>query len=179
MKQGERKDLDQIKDMIDNGAGNQEIAEANFGSWLRYNQGFKRYRHMINQEKRDWFPEIYIHWGTTGLGKTKKVFDANARDDIWTWNGNHQFYQGYDLHPVALFDDFYGEINLGFMLKLCDRYPMLVNIKNGECNWQPRKIYFTSNEDPRSWWPDDGQAKKDAFFRRVRENGSITHFDSL
>ncbi len=124
-------------------------------------------------------PEIHVFWGGTGLGKTRKVHDDNEAAEIWTWGGNHQFYNGYDMHNVVCFDDFYGNISLEYMLKLCDRYPMNVNIKNGYCNWQPKKIYFTSNVDPRSWWPDDCEAKREAFFRRVREKGGIVHFDSL
>lgn len=179
MTQGKRTDLESMREMIVSGATEIDLAEANFTNWCRYNRSFERYRHMISETKRDWFPEIYVLWGGTGLGKTKKVYEDNDHNDIWTWNGNHQFYQGYNMQSVCLFDDFYGDINLGYMLKLCDRYPMIVNIKNGQCNWQPKKIYFTSNEDPRGWWPDDGPAKRAAFFRRIRENGGIIHFDEL
>lgn len=179
MQQGKRSDLEGLKLLIDGGATELELAEANFGSFIRYHKGFKHYKNLKFQIPRTWFPEIYIFWGKTGLGKSKKVYDDNDHSDIWTWNGNHQFYQGYDMHPVALFDDFYAEINLGFILKLCDRYPMIVNIKNGQCNWQPRKIYFTSNQDPREWWPDHPEEKRKAFFRRINEKGKIIHFDSL
>lgn len=181
MKQGARKDLDQLKEMIEDGATEVDLADANFGSWLRYGQAMKRYHNLVHAVKRDWMPEIYIYWGGTGLGKTRKVMADNSIDDTWIWNGNHKFYQGYDMQSVAVFDDFYGEISLPYMLKLTDRYPMIVNIKNGECNWQPKRIYFTSNVDPRTWegWQDKPQAVRDAFFRRVRENGGITHFDAL
>ena len=165
--------------MIKDGVDDLEIANQYFGSWCRYEKSFKKYRHMLVEVKRNWFPEIHIFWGGTGLGKTKKVHDDNKEDPIWIWNGNHQFYQGYDLQSVCLFDDFYGEINLAYMLKLCDRYPMIVNIKNGQSNWQPKKIYFTSNVDPRLWWEDEPEEKRKAFFRRVKEKGSIIHFDSL
>lgn len=177
--QGKRSDLDSVRQMILNGDSERIIADNYFGSWCRYEKSFKKYRHMITEVKRDWFPEIHIFWGGTGLGKTKKVHDDNDNENIWIWNGNHQFYQGYDLQSVCLFDDFYGEINLAYMLKLCDRYPMIVNIKQGQSNWQPRKIYFTSNVDPRLWWEEEPEEKKAAFFRRVQEKGSILHFDKL
>ncbi len=180
MQQGARTDLAAVKLMLEDGTQTQDIADAYFGTWCRYRQSFDIYRHLVLKKPRTWMPEIYIYWGRTGLGKTKKVHDDNKPEDIWSWNGNHKFYQGYDMHDVALFDDFYGGISLPYMLKLCDQYPMIVNIKNGECNWQPTKIYFTSNIDPRQWWPDEPQAKTDAFFRRVREfGGGIVHFDSL
>ncbi len=181
MQQGKRTDLEEIQKAIENGATMLEIAQTGFGKWVRYRESFKQYMRLIKEVKRNWMPEIYIYWGKTGTGKTSKVMKNEGVDNIWTWNGNHTFYQGYELHDVCLFDDFYGSINLAWMLKLCDRYPCIVNVKNGQCNWQPRKIYFTSNVDPRDWegWRDEPQAKKDAFFRRVREGGRIIHFDEL
>lgn len=178
--QGARKDLDQMKEMIENGCSEKELADSNFGSYLRYGNAMKRYRQVCISVKRNWMPEIYIYWGVTGSGKTSKIFDDEGWD-VWMWNGNHKFYQGYDMQDVAVFDDFYGEISLPFMLKLTDRYPMIVNIKNGECNWQPKKIYFTSNVDPKDWegWREQPQAVKDAFFRRVNEKGKVVHFGAI
>lgn len=181
MKQGARTDLEAIRISIESGVTEKDLASRNFKHWVRYHSAFTKYRQMIIEVKRDWMPEIFIYWGATGLGKTRKVYDDEKGEDIWTWNGNHTFYQGYDMHDVALFDDFYGEINLPYILKLTDRYPMIVNIKNGRCNWQPKKIYFTSNVNPRDWsgWLEYPQAVKNAFFRRVRERGKIVHFVAM
>lgn len=178
MEQGKRKDLDMIREMIVQNTPWVEIADAHFGSWLRYEHGFKRYRQMKLKVRRNWLPEIFIHWGATGLGKTRKVLDEYGYDNVWIWNGNKTFYQDYDMQDICLFDDFYGEIGLAQMLKLCDRYPMVVDIKNGQCNWQPKKIYFTCNVDPRTWkgWEEEPDPVRAGFFRRVLENGQIVHF---
>lgn len=175
--QGARTDLVGLKKMIDDGCDERSMADSCFSSFLKYRSSLMRYRQLVIQKRRDWMPQIFIYWGVTGTGKTSKIFEDEGYD-VWVWNGNNKFYQGYDMQDVAVFDDFYGEISLPFMLKLCDRYPMIVNIKNGECNWQPKKIYFTSNVDPRDWegWREQPQAVKDAFFRRVNEMGGITHF---
>lgn len=178
--QGKRTDLIALKKLIDDGASEKEMADASFTNFLKYRASLIRYRQLVVQVRRNWMPEIHIYWGITGSGKTSKIFDEEGYD-IWVWNGNNKFYQGYDMQSVCVFDDFYGEISLPFMLKLTDRYPMIVNIKNGECNWQPQKIYFTSNVNPKDWegWRDQPQAVKDAFFRRVHEKGSIIHFGAL
>lgn len=182
MMQGARKDLEAIQLALSEGMGDKELSETFFKQWLRYNDAFRRYRHMQLATPKTWFPEIWILWGVTGSGKTRQVFEDNDPKDIWMWNGNSKFYQGYDLHSVAVFDDFYGEINLPWMLKLCDRYPTIVNIKNAECNWQPKKIYFTSNVNPRDWagWRDYPEECKRAFFRRIKDSkGGIIHFGEL
>lgn len=178
--QGRRSDLDGIRLMIEDGADEKEIAQAGFGNWCRYNNSFERYRRLIKEERRNWMPEIWIHWGNTRLGKSKKVYDDNELKDIWPWNGNSKFYSGYDLHSVVLFDDFYGSISLEWMLKLCDRYPLIVNLKNAHCNWQPKKIYFTCNTNPKNWkgWREEDIELRDAFWARVRESGGgVLHFN--
>lgn len=179
MVQGARTDLNGMRQLILDGASNLELAEANFGAYIRYGDAMNKYRHLVTECQRTWMPEIIIYWGPTGTGKSSKVYADESLDQIWSWPGNHQFYQGYHMQDIALFDDFYGSINLQYMLKLCDRYPMVVNIKNGHCNWQPRKIYFTSNIDPRRWWANEDTAKVAAFFRRVHEKGRIEHFTGI
>jgi len=49
-----------------------------------------------------------------------------------------------------------------YLLELCDGRPLTVQIKGGTTVFFPRKIIFTSNVDPRLWYPDVS-----AFFRRV------------
>lgn len=181
--QGTRTDLANLKMMIDEkNATIEDVADEYFGHFLRYKKNITDYIMMKREVKKTWFPEIWIYWGNTGLGKTRKVYDENELKDIWVWNHNHRFFQGYLHHDVAVFDDFYGDMNLAFMLKLIDRYPFTVNIKNGRCNWQPKKVYFTSNIDPRHWqgWLEEPQEKKDAFFRRIRDSGGgIIRFPNL
>lgn len=111
--------------------------------------------------------------GATGLGKTRYVFHMHDPEDIWVWPGDRWF-DGYTGQPVALFDDFRGELDLGNMLRLLDRYPMDVPVKGGFANWVPRRIYITSNVLPAVWWPDLDREKLEPFWRRVDKYHLIT-----
>lgn len=171
--QGQRTDLEEMRQLIVEGADMETISDKHFGNYLRYAHNIKEYRQMKRKKLRNWFPKIYIFWGITGMGKTRKVFDSHEYKDVWKWNNNHQFYQQYDMHSIVLFDDFYGNINLEWMLQLCDRYPCTINVKGGDCNWQPTHIYFTSNIDPMFWkgWEEEPPVKRDAFYRRISDSG--------
>ena len=49
---GKRTDLDDVKQMLDNGATEKEIADAHFGSWVRYNKSFKAYKALCVGPKK-------------------------------------------------------------------------------------------------------------------------------
>lgn len=87
--QGQRTDLEQIRDMIRDGATNREIADAHFGSWVRYRNSFSAYRTLVNEVPTtteyliESFPTAWqsiaetwdrtktlILWGPPNIGKT-------------------------------------------------------------------------------------------------------------
>lgn len=87
--QGQRTDLESIQQMIKSGASELEIADAHFGSWVRYRASFQAYRTLCNQRLEtpqfplSTFPESWQHlaetwdrnkmlvlWGAPGIGKT-------------------------------------------------------------------------------------------------------------
>lgn len=90
--------------------------------------------------------------------------------------GGPCWFDGYLGEEVALFDDFYGQIDIKMMLRLCDRYPLRTQVKGGTAMWRPRKVYITSNHPPDEWWTEVGDqtsvAQREAFMRRVT---SVTH----
>lgn len=40
------------------------------------------------------------------------------------------------------------------MLKMLDKYPIMVDIKGGRVPFLFSKIYITSNVDPKDWYPN-------------------------
>ena len=61
-------------------------------------------------------------------------------------------------------DDFYGWIKFDEMLRLLDRYPLLVETKGGTTHFTSRFIHITSNKHPSSWYKRGHYY--DALFRR-------------
>lgn len=160
--QGRRSDLEQIRKEIMEGAEEKEIADSYFTRWVVYRRSFKRYKQLC-QEKRNFKSQTYYIYGTTGTGKTRCVHEKE--ENLWVWPGGDWF-DGYEGHDAALFDDFRSGFKYSFALRLLDRYAMDVPIKGGHTNWCPKRIYITSNILPLEQWPNLAESKQ-PFIRRL------------
>lgn len=169
MKQGKRSDLVEIQGLLDGGATVDDIADSHFSKWVVYRKSFTAYATRLIPD-RDWKTHVTVLWGTTGTGKTRFVHDQIHDSTFWT-PGDYQWFDGYKGQDIVLFDDFRGEYPLALLLRLLDRYPMSIPIKGGFTKWAPRKIYITSNEPPRNWYPTAQFRSMGALLRRIE----VTH----
>ena len=147
-KQGNRVDLESLKALIDSGATESELADAHFGSYIRYGRGIERYR-QLRAPRVARAVDVYVLWGAPGTGKTRFVFEREPL--LWiSSDPTLQWFDGYQGEPAALIDDFTGSIATtpAFLLRLLDRYPTKVPIKGGFVQWVPERIYITSNQPP-------------------------------
>lgn len=176
-KQGRRTDLDELYYAIKNGEAKQEIGDTFAGTYIRYKRSIDQ---LIAETKdsprdRERGPNVIVHWGTTGTGKTRAVWDTHDEESIYA-HGGDRWFDGYDGHQVALFDDFNGsEFKLSYFLKLLDRYPMRVPIKGGFVQWKPEFIYITSNKSPEEWYANAHPEHQRALQRRFTEVKQFTN----
>lgn len=178
--QGARNDLQAVVQLIKDGASKRKIADEHPAAVLRYGRGIDALRICQKPPTRVGPPYIQVHWGETGLGKTRRVHtECPEAEELWVHPGG-KWFDGYDGQKNVLFDDFDGGwYKLGYLLKLLDRYTFQVPIKGGFTWWNPTNIYITSNVDPREWYAGANEAQQKALMRRLREFGKIIHFDSL
>lgn len=139
-------------------------------STIRYEAHFKRAKSLFTDTHIYSKKTILIFWGETGTGKTRKAYTEYP--DLYRV-GSYKWFTSYDGEDVVLFDEFRPE-NMIFerLLELTDGYPVEVETKGGHAIFSPNTIIFTSNNDPRSWYPDKDMAP---FFRRVSE---VHHFEN-
>lgn len=163
---GRRSDLEEIKEKISEGKSELFIADNHFSQWVVYRRSFDAYRRLLRSTPRSWKTWTNILVGSTGLGKTRFVYQQHRDEDIFVWGGDRWF-DGYCGQSIALLDDYRGELTIGFMLRLLDRYPLSVPIKGGFVNWNPRRCYITSNHMPEFWYEDVDRPSMDALNRRV------------
>ena len=74
--QGKRSDLLKLKADIDAGKTYEEIADDNFGNWLRYEKGIRSYRNLKTKDRKyeqGEKPKIIIYWGPSGTGKSSRA----------------------------------------------------------------------------------------------------------
>lgn len=144
------------KEGIDNGMTMREVYQNHFVAMMRAGNQLEKYMATVTREKKP--PRVELLWGTPGTGKTRYAhFVANLfyEGDIWTYPGRGWF-DGYCGQKVALFDDFYGDIEFGLLLRLLDRYRVNVPIKGGHVSWVPERIFITSNNWFHTWYSDKG-----------------------
>jgi hypothetical protein len=144
--QGKRSDLLAVKDLIDGGADEAKVAEEHFGAWVRYRKSFSAYRNLVatrqSVERR-----VYVLYGEPGTGKTRFVFENEP--SLWIANDpTLQWFDGYRGEESVLLDDYRGDGNPAFLLRLLDRYPLQVPVKGGFVPWVPKRIFITSNLEP-------------------------------
>lgn len=161
---GHRSDLESVRSKLANGASLNEIANEHFNLYVQYRRSFEAYIDM-QSKPRTWKTVVHVITGPTGVGKTRFVFEQCGDDPPWV-HGGDRWFDGYVGQRVALFDDFRGELDFSFMLRLLDRYAMRVPIKGGFTNWCPTKVYITSNQLWQSWY-NRPQSDLDALRRRL------------
>lgn len=167
---GKRSDLEAVKEAIDEGKTEVEIADEFFGSWTKYHRSFREYK-RLKVAKEDGPKEVSVFWGEAGSGKTRKVYDTEGYG-IWS-KPQGRWFDGYDGQEAVLFDDYTGDLELGLFLKVLDRYPMSVEVKGAYVPWRPKRVYITSNLSPEEWYP---KAKKEQHLAIRRRISSIVRF---
>lgn len=173
--QGRRTDLEAVYACVRSGGRFGAVAEQFPGSAIRYGSGIQRLISLHTPVKPPF--EIHVFWGTTGTGKTRRVYDFVSADKIWSCPGKCNgtvWFDGYDGHEVALFDDLDGSwFHVTKFLKLIDRYPYRVPVKGGFTHWTPKHIFITSNIPPQDWYRGASENHQNAVMRKLREFGSI------
>lgn len=95
-------------------------------------------------------PVVTVFYGPTLTGKTARCHINNPGiHELRMDNG----FMNYSGQTCVLFDEFDKDPwPFGLMLKLLDRYPFQVNVKNGHCWWEATHIFITATENPEEWY---------------------------
>lgn len=164
--QGRRTDLEEVKELLDQGGSLLDVAESHFGDFCRYHRGFERYQ-SLRAPRTVRRVQVYCLWGAAGTGKTRFVFERE--DKLWiSSDPSLKWFDGYAGEPAALLDDFRGECPPSLLLRVLDIYPTRVAVKGGFVPWIPERIYVTSNAAPPFGYTDMGGSHSvaDAIMRR-------------
>lgn len=157
--------LAEIQIKLLDGGTEEEISIDHFEEWVKYGKRFKDFK-MLHTKMRDFKTTVMVIQGPTGTGKSKYCIDEHPGA---YWKTRDQWWDGYELQETIILDEFYGWLQFDVLLRLTDRYPFQVEVKGGKVNFTAKKIIFTTNNDPRSWYPKIKEANWKAFCRRVEE----------
>lgn len=150
---GARTDLVPFRDTIRDGVRMNTMLDEYLLEMARYPKLYQMIRSLTKPVRVNDL-QVILFFGEPGTGKTRKVWDDHP--DHWSVPiGDKLWFDGYDLDPVVLLDDFAGavsKVSLTDTLRLLDRYPIQVPIKGGFTWFMPDVVYITTNIHPRGWY---------------------------
>jgi len=155
------------------GTTTDELAEIHFGTWMKHGKRLNDYqavRSRSNSGRRRLTLYVSVHWGRTGTGKTKGVFDdVEARGETLYKldSANTLWWDGYMGEKNLLIDDFYGWIKFGTLLNILDIYPLRLDIKGGFAYAAWTRVYITSNKIWQEWYKELSHEQHAALERRI------------
>lgn len=176
-KQGKRSDLDDIADMIKDGATLTEVFEAAPATYIRNYRGIAHAQALLSQDyEHDSTRGIWI-WGPPGTGKSHH---ARKHQPLSYWlKPQNKWFDGYAGQETIILDDLDTPC-LGHYLKIwADRYACSGEIKGGTVKLRHKTFIVTSNYSIESLFKDDSlmaQAIKRRFVV-IHMTGLVEHLD--
>lgn len=154
--QGQRNDLKSCMESIRSRKRMRDVWEEHPTTMMKYHKGMEKYRQEVLKDECSGFKEdfeVLVYWGESGTGKTRKAYADHPglySVDLITSSG--VWWDGYDGEDTILFDDFYGGVPYGMMLKLLHGHPSKLNSKGTHKykNW--KRVIITSNKPPEQWY---------------------------
>lgn len=84
------------------------------------------------------------------------------------WKQRSNWWDGYAGHEAVILDEFYGWLPFDLLLRLCDRYPLMVETKGGQTQFAAKTICITTNMLPCNWY-------KSAYFPSFARRVTVWH----
>lgn len=169
--QGQRNDISHFVAKIKSGAKDADIINEYPLEFLKYARQIDRVRNAF-QEQRNWEMEVYVYWGRSGSGKTRRATEEAGASIYYVSKGDDKqttWWDGYNGQTSVILDDFYGWLPWSFILRLLDRYPFAVQIKGGTVNFTSKKIFITSNSPPQNWYKNIPNNDMTPLLRRITQ----------
>jgi hypothetical protein len=180
--QGRRTDLEALAQAVAE-SGVAAAAMANPSAFMKYHGGAQAYARLI--EEQTWSTKqvdrtVQWFYGPSGVGKTRAAFDELVKYPGGLWVSSRAlapFMDGYDGEANVVVDDFRGDFTTFHdLLRILDRYPYRVNVKNGYRFWKAQRIIITSCFRPEEVYANRFEGKPEDAKQLLRRIDSIWHF---
>lgn len=149
-------EITSYKDAVLSGATETDLMENHTAVWARYPQLAGRIRTAKAAKTRS-PPTVIWLAGPTGVGKTRWAWEHFPDLDVITYQSSGGFFLGVRGSTSCLIDDFRAwDIPFALLLRLLDRYPLVVPVKGGEMSWTYETIIVTCPHKP-NWLDSRGE----------------------
>lgn len=168
--QGDRIDLDELKDKIKEGTKVDDIVLDNPMAYHQYGRTLNKIEDIMLRKKfRSWQTECIWYYGPTGVGKSHTAFEGYNPDTHYEWKLERDWQDGYTGQEIVIINEFRGQIPFSRLLVLIDKYPTSVERRGREAApFLARKIIITSSQHPKDVYKHLSQKEPlDQLLRRV------------
>lgn len=180
---GKRSDIDAAVEDIRAGKKMRVIAAEHSSAYVRYHRGFTALRSILTPP-RSHVTETVIYWGPPGSYKTSHALemagpDAYVLTRALAGTGAVAWWDGYDNHEDVVIDEFYSWLPFNIFLNLLDKIPLMVQTKGGSTQFTAKRIWITSNQNPKDWYStisDSLLSARPALLRRLSPPMTQTFF---
>lgn len=120
------------------------------------------------------FRQLHVEYlyGDPGVGKTRSIYDKHGFDgQVFSVSSYRNPFDAYNYEPVLLLDEFAGQIEFEFLLKLLDGYPLQLPCRYADRWALFSTVYLVSNLSLASLYEDqraaDNPGQWNALCRRI------------
>lgn len=169
--QGQRKDLDDLKDKILKGETNCDDIACDIPA---YYHEYGRTLHKIedirmrNVFRKEMTKGIW-YYGTTGTGKSAKAFENFNPNTHYVWNMANNWNDGYKQQETVIIDEFRGHMPFNELLRMVDIHPNYYVERRGRerLPFTSKKVIITSSLRPEEVFKNlQDNDKWEQFYRR-------------
>lgn len=132
-KPGKRTDLEIVRDRIMEGESVDTIVIEDPQAFHQYGRTLERIETIQNRNRfRTWMTKGIWYTGATGVGKSHKAFENYHPKTHYVYPNDNGWWDGYNGQEIVILNDFRGEINFQFLLRLVDKWPEFVRRRGRE-----------------------------------------------
>lgn len=146
---GKRTDISSACELLRSTKRLRSVADEYPDTFVKFGSGLMRYLRVV-MAPRSFKTEGWYIYGPTGTGKSRL---CSERWPGAYWLPQGKWFDGYDGEETVIIDEFYGWLQPSYILRLIDRYPLLVECKGGMLQFVAKRVVFTSNVAPWDLWP--------------------------
>lgn len=153
--QGKSDALVEFSSKLKSGVTMKQCALDDPPTYIKNNRGIEKWYSLCCVPRRNEVPDVTVVYGSTGSGKSRYAREQTS-EERYVWHPQQgTWFDGYYGQKEIIMEEFRGQIPLGMLLSLLDRYDSKVQSKGGMMEFNSTKIIITSPTHPDQWYKED------------------------